>query len=37
MEYKGLPPIKETQEYVERVMHFYMRGEVPTGPMKRES
>lgn len=34
---KGLPPIKETQDYVERVMNFYLRGEVPTGIINQES
>jgi soluble lytic murein transglycosylase-like protein len=37
IEYKGIPPIKETQEYVERIMDFYLRGEVPTGFIKQES
>jgi len=37
MEYKGIPPIKETQEYVERIMEFYLRGEVPTGFINQES
>ena len=37
IEYKGIPPIKETQEYVERIMDFYLRGEVPTGPINQES
>jgi soluble lytic murein transglycosylase-like protein len=37
IEYKGIPPIKETQEYVERIMDFYLRGEVPTGFINQES
>jgi hypothetical protein len=37
IEYKGLPPIKETQEYVQRIMDFYLRGEIPTGPIIQES
>ena len=37
IEYKGIPPIKETQEYVERIMAFYLRGEVPTGFIKQDS
>jgi hypothetical protein len=37
IEYKGIPPIKETQEYVERIMKFYLRGEVPTGFINQES
>ena len=37
IEYKGIPPIKETQEYVERIMDFYLRGEVPTGFINEES
>ena len=37
MEYKGIPPIKETQEYVERIMEFYLKGEVPTGFINQES
>jgi len=37
IEYKGIPPIKETQEYVERIMEYYLRGEVPTGFINQES
>ena len=37
IEYKGIPPIKETQDYVERIMEFYLRGEVPTGFINQES
>lgn len=37
IEYKGLPPIKETQVYVERIMNYYLRGEIPTGPINQES
>jgi soluble lytic murein transglycosylase-like protein len=37
IEYKGIPPIKETQEYVERIMEFYLRGEVPTGYINQDS
>jgi soluble lytic murein transglycosylase-like protein len=37
IEYKGIPPIKETQEYVVRIMEYYLRGEVPTGFINQES
>lgn len=37
MEYKGIPPIKETQVYVERIMEYYLSGEVPTGFINQES
>ncbi len=37
IEYKGIPPIKETQEYVGRIMGFYLRGEVPTGIINKDS
>jgi hypothetical protein len=37
IENKGIPPIKETQEYVERIMAFYLRGEVPTGFINQDS
>ncbi len=37
MEYKGIPPIKETQDYVEQIMDYYLRGEVPTGSINQES
>ncbi len=37
IEYKGIPPIKETQEYVERIMELYLRGEVPTGFINKNS
>jgi soluble lytic murein transglycosylase-like protein len=37
MEYQGIPPIRETQAYVDRIMKFYLRGEVPTGFIKEES
>ncbi|MGE5790669.1 MAG: transglycosylase SLT domain-containing protein, partial [Syntrophaceae bacterium] len=31
IEHNGIPPIKETQEYVERIMEHYRKGEIPTG------
>lgn len=37
MEYKGVPPIKETQDYVEQIMDFYLRGELPGGSINQES
>jgi soluble lytic murein transglycosylase-like protein len=37
MEYKGIPPIKETQDYVEQIMDFYLRGDVPTGSINQDS
>ena len=37
IEYRGVPPIKETQEYVERIMDFYLRREVPTGVINQAS
>jgi soluble lytic murein transglycosylase-like protein len=35
--HKGIPPIKETREYVVRIMNFYLRGEVPTGAINQAS
>jgi soluble lytic murein transglycosylase-like protein len=35
--HKGIPPIKETREYVVRIMNYYLRGEVPTGAISQES
>jgi Transglycosylase SLT domain len=37
IEYKGIPPIKETEEYVEQIMKVYLRGEVPTGFINQDS
>jgi soluble lytic murein transglycosylase-like protein len=37
IEYKGIPPIRETRVYVDRIMGFYLRGEVPTGFINEES
>lgn len=37
IEYKGLPPFKETQDYVERIMEHYLKKEIPAGSMNRES
>jgi soluble lytic murein transglycosylase-like protein len=35
--HKGIPPIKETREYVVRIMNYYLRGEVPTGAINQKS
>lgn len=37
IEYRGIPPIRETREYVDRILETYLKGEVPTGCMDRES
>jgi len=37
IEYRGIPPIRETREYVDRILETYLKGEVPTGCLDRES
>jgi soluble lytic murein transglycosylase-like protein len=37
MEHRGVPPIKETRDYVKRVMESYQREEFPAGPASRKS
>jgi soluble lytic murein transglycosylase-like protein len=36
-EHKGLPPIKETRDYVERVLDIYRKGAFPFDPASRKS
>jgi soluble lytic murein transglycosylase-like protein len=37
MKHKGLPPIRETRDYVQRVMDFYMKEAVPVRPASGDS
>lgn len=36
-EHKGLPPIRETRDYVKRVLEYYRKGTIPVAPPSRES
>jgi len=36
-EHNGLPPIKETRDYVKRVLQFYRKGKIPANPATRRS
>lgn len=37
VEHKGIPPIRETRDYVKRVLEFYQKKEFPAGHSTRKS
>jgi soluble lytic murein transglycosylase-like protein len=37
VEHKGIPPIRETRDYVKRVLDFYQKKDFPAGPSSRKS